>query len=66
MKQYREKHRLTQGQMGKKLGYSQAFVSELESGAKKPSHETIQHISDVTAGAVAPGVWFSKPAKVIA
>ena len=47
LKKYRELSDYTQQQLGEKTGYTVGFISELETGKKKPSYETVAVIAGV-------------------
>lgn len=44
----RKSLKLTQAQMAKLIGVSTSFITEIETGRKAPSFQTIEKISDVT------------------
>lgn len=44
LKRLREKLRLTQKEFAEKLGYSQAYIAELEKGKKEPSRKFLQQL----------------------
>lgn len=46
LKECRTKANLSQGDLAKLTGLTQAFLSELESGKKNPSLETLVKVSD--------------------
>lgn len=54
LKRYRERHRLTQGQMGVLIGVTTASISRFESGDREPSFDTMRRILEVTGGEVTP------------
>lgn len=59
MKEYRKRQKMTQEQMGALLGISQAHVSELESGVKKPSYELMLAAYRTSRGRVPFASWFA-------
>lgn len=59
LKEYRKRQKMTQEQMGVLLGISQAHMSELESGAKKPSYELMLAAYRLSRGRVPFASWFA-------
>jgi len=44
LRKYRNKHKITQGELAKKINCSQAFISQLENGEKNPSIKSLAKI----------------------
>jgi transcriptional regulator with XRE-family HTH domain len=47
IKELREKMGLTQIEFGKKLGYSNAYIADLERGEKKPSRNFLEKLNEI-------------------
>jgi len=47
IKEFRKKKKLTQGQFGEKIGFSDAFISEIEKGKKEPSKKFTRRLIEV-------------------
>ena len=47
LKKHRLNHNLTQSEMAKKLGTSQSYYSQLETGRKKPGFQMVNKIAKV-------------------
>lgn len=48
IKQARKKAKLTQKELGEKLGVSQVMIAQYENGTRKPKFETLQKIANAT------------------
>ena len=44
LRKFRSNHKLTQGELAKKINCSQAFISQLENGEKNPSIKSLAKI----------------------
>ena len=60
LKQYRKAHGLTQKQLAKRLGYSQAYLSEAEGGAPVGRAFIVKVLSE-TGGEVPASEWLPAP-----
>ena len=49
---------ITDSAFAARLGVSKSYLSQILSGARTPSRDLIQKISDTTAGDVPPSAWF--------
>lgn len=47
IREFRESKKLTQAQLGKMLGVSQALIGQWETGKRKPKYETLEKIASV-------------------
>lgn len=47
LKHIRTFNKLNQTQLSEKLGITRSYISQMESGAKKPTNETLQKYSEV-------------------
>lgn len=61
--EWRRENRLTQAEVGTRLGVSSLLVSQWETGRRRPGESNLQAIADLTGSAVLPNDFYDLPSR---